>query len=139
MLSGRRRICGDAPSQHGELILRRYVYALDLVEEPSRIAEYDAWHRADKIWPAVVASLKRSGLTNLELFRTGTRLVLIIDAPDDFSPESKAASDAQNPDVQAWETLMWSYQRALPWAKPGEKWVLMESIFSFAKLGGNGP
>ena len=117
--------------------MRRYVYALDLVEEPSKIAEYEAWHRADRIWPSVVASLKNSGLANAELFRTGNRLVLIIDAPDDFSPESKAAADAQDPDVQAWETLMWNYQRALPWARPGEKWILLDSIFSLEKLGGN--
>ncbi len=117
--------------------MRRYVYALDLVEAPSKIAEYDAWHRADRIWPAVVASLKKSGLADLELFRTGNRLVLVVDASDDFSPDSKAVSDALDPDVQAWEALMWHYQRALPWAKPGEKWVLMESIFSLAKLGGN--
>jgi L-rhamnose mutarotase len=138
VLPGRRKICGDAPAQLGELTVRRYVYALDLVETPSKIADYEAWHRADRIWPAIVASLKSSGLANAELLRTGNRLVLIIDAPDDFSPDSKAASDARNPDVQAWETLMWSYQRALPWAKPGEKWVLMESIFSLAKFGGNG-
>ena len=119
--------------------MRRYVYALDLVEAPAKIAEYEAWHRADRIWPAVVASLKSSGLANLELLRTGNRLVLIIDAPDDFSPEAKAASDARDPDVQAWETLMGSYQRALPWAKPGEKWVLMSSIFSLATLGENRP
>jgi L-rhamnose mutarotase len=117
--------------------VRRYVYALDLVEAPSKIAEYDAWHRADRISPALVASLKRSGLADLELFRTGNRLVLIIDAPEDFSPDSKATSDASDPEVQAWEALMWRYQRALPWAKPGEKWVLMDSIFSLAKLGGS--
>ena len=117
--------------------MRRYVYALDLLEAPAKIAEYEAWHRADKIWPAVVASLKRSGVANLELFRTGNRLVLIIDAPDEFSPDAKAECDARDPDVQAWEALMGNYQRALPWAKSGEKWVLMDSIFSLAKLGGN--
>ena len=117
--------------------MHRYVYALDLVDAPSKIAEYEAWHRAERIWPAVVASLKSSGLANLELFRTGNRLVLIVDAPDDFSPDSRAASDARDPDVQAWEALMWGYQRALPWAKPGEKWILMETIFSLAQLGGN--
>lgn len=137
MLSGRSRICGNAPSQFGELTVRRYVYALDLVEEPEKIAEYEAWHRADRIWPAVVESLKSSGLANAELLRTGNRLVLIIDAPDGYSPESKAASDARDPNVQAWEALMWNFQRALPWARPGEKWVLMESIFSLEKLGGN--
>ena len=26
---------------------------------------------------------------------------------------------------------MWTYQRALPWAKPGEKWVLMDRIYGW--------
>jgi hypothetical protein len=36
----------------------------------------------------------------------------------------QAAADAANPTVQEWERLMLTYQRALSWAKPGEKWVL---------------
>lgn len=27
------------------------------------------------------------------------------------------------------EKLMWKFQKALPEAKPGEKWLLMERIF----------
>ena len=37
--------------------------------------------------------------------------------------------DANNRGVQEWEELMWKYQQAIPGAKPGEKWVLMEKIF----------
>lgn len=37
--------------------------------------------------------------------------------------------DAANPKVQEWETLMWKYQKALPIAKEGEKWLLMKQIF----------
>ncbi len=110
--------------------MKRFVFALDLVDDPGAIAEYEAWHRADRIWPAVVASLRDSGLTALDIFRTGNRLCLIMETPDDFSPETKAAADATNPDVQAWERLMWTFQRALPWAAPGEKWVRMLRVFS---------
>jgi L-rhamnose mutarotase len=31
--------------------------------------------------------------------------------------------------VQEWERLMWTYQQSLPFAEPGEKWVLAEKIF----------
>jgi L-rhamnose mutarotase len=24
---------------------------------------------------------------------------------------------------------MWKFQQAMPWAKPGEKWIVMEKIF----------
>ena len=32
-------------------------------------------------------------------------------------------------------TLMWKYQQALPWAKEGEKWVIMKPIFELPKTG----
>jgi L-rhamnose mutarotase len=114
--------------------MQRLVYALDLVDDPAQTAAYEAWHRADRIWPSVVHSLKSSGIDNLELFRTGNRLVLITDAPEGFSPEARAAAHAANPDVQACEKLMWAFQRPLPWAQPGQKWVLMERIFCLSPI-----
>jgi hypothetical protein len=66
--------------------------------------------------------------------QAGNRLCLIMEAPDEFSLEAKAAADAASADVQAWERLMWTFQRALPWAAPGEKWVRMERIFSLADM-----
>ncbi len=41
----------------------------------------------------------------------------------------KSAADRDNPKVQEWERLMWKFQRPLPQAKPGEKWIRMERIF----------
>jgi L-rhamnose mutarotase len=113
--------------------MQRLVYALDLHDDPALIAEYEAWHRSDRIWPSIIDSLRGSGITNLEIFRTGNRLTLIIDAPDHFSPAAKAAADARNPEVQAWEQLMWSFQKALPWAPRGAKWLLMDRIFSLTQ------
>jgi len=46
-----------------------------------------------------------------------------------FSFEAKGEADRLNPKVQEWEKLMWKFQRPLPEAKPGEKWLLMEKIF----------
>ncbi|OYX85880.1 MAG: hypothetical protein B7Y83_03325 [Flavobacteriales bacterium 32-34-25] len=42
--------------------------------------------------------------------------------------------DANNPKVQEWEELMWKFQQALPFAKSGEKWMLMEKIFELKSL-----
>jgi L-rhamnose mutarotase len=114
--------------------MKRLVYALDLKDDPALIADYEAWHRADKIWPSVVASLRASGIDELEIYRTGNRLFLIIEAPDDFSPEAKARADAASAEVQAWEKLMWVFQQPLPWAAPGQKWVLMPRIFALTEV-----
>jgi L-rhamnose mutarotase len=54
---------------------------------------------------------------------------MIMEVNDSFSFEAKGAADAANPKVQEWEKLMWKYQKALPGAKPGEKWILMNKIF----------
>jgi L-rhamnose mutarotase len=53
----------------------------------------------------------------------------ILETTDTFDLETKARMDAANPAVQKWETLMSKYQKPLPFAKPGEKWMLMEKIF----------
>ena len=108
----------------------RLYYALDLKDDTALIAEYEHWHRPENIWPEIVDSIRTAGIRDLEIFRTGNRLVMMIDAPEDFSPEAKAAADAADPRVQAWEALMWRFQRPLPFAKTGEKWVAMKRMFS---------
>ncbi|MCB0656589.1 MAG: L-rhamnose mutarotase, partial [Saprospiraceae bacterium] len=44
-----------------------------------------------------------------------------------------AAMDAGNEKVQEWEELMWKFQKPLPGAKPGEKWMRMDKIFDLNK------
>jgi L-rhamnose mutarotase len=105
-------------------------YALDLQDDPGLISEYERWHQCDRIWPGVVRSLHASGILDAGIFRTGNRLVLILEVGDDFDPARKAEADAADPVVAKWEALMWTFQKALPWARPGEKWVSMRRIFS---------
>lgn len=107
--------------------MKRYCLALDLVDDPALIAEYEAYHQA--VWPEIKASILDSGITNMEIYRLGNRLFMIMDTTDLFSFDTKSEMDRNNPKVQEWEQLMWKYQQALPQAKPGEKWLLMNKIF----------
>jgi L-rhamnose mutarotase len=107
--------------------MKRYCLALGLKNDPGLIAEYEEYHKA--VWPEVVNSIKDAGILNLEIYRIADRLFMIMEANDEFSFEQKAAADAANGKVQEWEQIMWQYQQALPNAKPGEKWMLMEQIF----------
>ena len=107
--------------------MRKYCLTLDLKDDPQLIQQYEEYHRA--AWPEIIQSIKESGIENMEIYRLGTRLVMVIEVSDDFSFEKKAEADNNNPKVQEWETLMWKYQQPLPQAKPGEKWVLMNKIF----------
>ncbi|RXK87263.1 L-rhamnose mutarotase [Filimonas effusa] len=108
--------------------MKRYCMALDLVDDPQLIAEYDAYHKA--IWPEIVNAIATAGIAEMEIYRAGNRLFMIMEVTEGFSMQAKAASDAANPKVQEWESLMWKYQQALPIADAGEKWVMMNCIFS---------
>ena len=108
--------------------MKRYCLALDLKEDTKLIAEYENYHK--NVWPEIINSIKESGIEVLDIYRTGNRMFMIIEAKDDFSFEKKAAMDTANPKVWEWEKLMWKFQQALPWAKTGEKWILMDKIFS---------
>ena len=107
--------------------MRRYYLALDLKDDPEMIAEYEAHHR--KISSEILKTIKDSGVARMELFRAGNRMFMIMEVADTFSFDEKDKMDRSNPAVQEWENLMWKYQQALPFAKTGEKWVLMKKIF----------
>ena len=107
--------------------MKKYCLALDLINDPELILAYEQYHQ--KIWPEIATSIKESGIEHMEIYRVGNRLLMIMEVNDAFNFENKAAADATNEKVQEWETLMWKYQQALPFAKPGGKWILMTNIF----------
>lgn len=108
--------------------MQRYCLTLDLKNDPDLIEEYESYHR--QVWPEIKQSILGAGILQMEIYRVENRLLMIMETMDDFSFEKKAATDAANAKVQEWEDLMWKYQQALPFAQPGEKWVLMKKIFS---------
>jgi L-rhamnose mutarotase len=110
---------------------RRYCLTLDLKDDPKLIAEYKRYH--EKIWPEITKSIKDAGVLDLEIYLRGTRMFMILEVDEGFSFAKKAAADRKNPKVQEWENLMWKFQKALPEAQPGEKWLPMERIFVLEK------
>ena len=110
---------------------RRYCLTLDLKDDPKLIAEYKRYHQ--KIWPEITQSIKDAGIEDMEIYLLGTRMFMVMEVNGDFSFDVKAAADQLNPRVQEWEKLMWTFQKPLPEAKPGEKWLLMERIFKLER------
>jgi L-rhamnose mutarotase len=106
---------------------RRYCLTLDLKDDPELIREYRRHHEG--VWPAVTDCMRQAGIVDLELYLLDTRLVMILEVDGLFSFEEKARIERDNPQVQEWEQLMWKFQKPLPAAKPGEKWILMERIY----------
>ncbi len=106
---------------------RRYCLTLDLKDDPALIAEYRKHH--EKIWPEITQSTKDSGIEDMEIYLLGTRMFMIMEVNDNFSFAAKESADRANPKVKEWEQLMWKFQKALPQAQAGEKWLRMERIF----------
>jgi L-rhamnose mutarotase len=106
---------------------RRFCLTLDLKDDPKLIAEYKRYH--EQIWPEIAESIKDSGIKDMEIYLLGTRMFMVMEVDNTFSFAAKGEADGRNPKVQEWENLMWKFQQALPQAKPGEKWMLMERIF----------
>jgi L-rhamnose mutarotase len=110
---------------------KRYCLTLDLKDDSEFIAEYKRHH--EKIWPEITQSIKDAGIEDMEIYLLGTRKFMVMEVNEQFSFEAKAKSDRVNPKVHEWEELMWKFQKPLPNAKPGEKWLLMERIFKLEK------
>ena len=108
-------------------MIRRFCLTLDLKDDPKLIAEYKHYH--EKIWPEITRSIKDSGIEDMEIYLLGTRMFMIMEVNESFSFEAKAKADQLDPRVQEWERLMGTFQKSLPQARPGEKWLLMERVF----------
>lgn len=107
--------------------MKRFCFALDLNDDPALIAEYESIHK--QIWPEIKKTITDAGITVMDIYRVGDRMFMIMETTDEFEFENKDRMDSANPIVQKWEEFMWKFQKPLPFAKPGEKWVLMKQIF----------
>jgi L-rhamnose mutarotase len=110
----------------------RYVLTLDLVDDPKGIEAYKAHHRA--VWPEVLASLRRIGVGEMDIYLLGRRLVMVMEVVEGFDRARDFAKHvASDPRCAEWEALMKTFQQPPPGAQPGEVWALMERVFSLGE------
>lgn len=106
---------------------RPRVLVLDLHDDPELIARYRAWHAPGATPPAVIAALRASGVTQMQIHLSGDRLVMIVEGGD-----GAEAAAATQPELEAWERLMDEFQKPVPWADHGAKWTPATCIFDLA-------
>ena len=108
---------------------KRYVQTLDLRDDPDMIREYRKWHSKEFHWKEIRDGIKAVGILEMEIYIHGTRLVMIVDAPDDF--DWKAAMDklATMPRQAEWEAFVAKLQGCNLDARSDEKWQMMERMF----------
>jgi L-rhamnose mutarotase len=109
-------------------MITRYCLALDIQDNPAAIAAYDEYHK--KVWPEIKESISTAGIRNMDIYRTGNRLFMVMEVEENFSFEKKAAMDRANPKVKEWEDLMWTFLQPLPHTGGKRNWILMERVFS---------
>jgi L-rhamnose mutarotase len=102
-------------------------FALDLVGDTALILEYCRMHEPGSVWPAVIEHIRAQGVEEMEIWHQGDRLFMIVNAADDY-PRRNASHVAQQ-ESDRWEAYMVTFQRALPGAAPGERWLALRRIF----------
>lgn len=107
--------------------MKHWAQALDLVDDPALIAEYEQHHK--RVWPEVLAALRRIGIQDMRIYRSGSRLFMTFSTGDGFDPARDYQTYANDPRCQEWDALMRRYQRPVPAAKPGEWWSPLVCVF----------
>lgn len=106
----------------------RQILLIDLVDDAAAIDRYERWHAAGAVPPAVCADIRESGILAMDIYRSGNRLVMVMETREDYAPTRETIEA-----VQEWESRMDSVQRPLPWADADAKWTPAARIFSLAE------
>jgi len=109
--------------------VKRYVQTLDLRDDPEVIREYRKWHSEEFHWKEIREGIKAVGILEMEIYILGTRLVMIVDAPEDFDWTAAMNHLATLPRQAEWEAFVAKLQGCRADARSDEKWQMMERMF----------
>jgi L-rhamnose mutarotase len=111
------------------------VLAVDLKDDAGVVDAYQAHHR--RVWPEVLRSLRRAGIADMQIYRLGRRLVMVVDMADGLDVKRAFAQHvASHPRVAEWEALMKSMQQPAPGSAAGEWWAVMQPVFDLTEEAG---
>ena len=109
--------------------MKRYCQTLTLVDDERMIEKYVEAHA--HVWPEIIAGQREVGILNLEIYRRGHQLFMIVDTVDGFDWERDMARLATLPRQAEWEAYVAQFQGCRPDARSDEKWQRMEKIFGY--------
>lgn len=113
--------------------VKRYCRTLELRNDSELISEYCRRHAEENVWPEVMAGIREVGILEMEIYRLGTRLFMIVETPLDFDWDRAMERLATLPRQQEWEDYMAIFQLVQPGSSSAEKWQPMERIFHIYK------
>lgn len=107
--------------------MKRYCQTLTLVDDEEMIQKYVETHA--HVWPEVIEGQREVGILDMQIYRKGRNLFMIMDTVDDFDFERDMARLATLPRQAEWEAYVSQFQGCKADARSDEKWQLMEKIF----------
>ncbi|MBO5584912.1 MAG: L-rhamnose mutarotase [Bacteroidaceae bacterium] len=116
-------------SNRQKMKTKRYVQTLDLHDDPDMIREYRKWHSKEYHWKEVRDGIRAVGIFEMEIYILGTRLVMVVDTPEDFDWNKAMQKLATLPRQAEWEAFVSKFQGCNAQATSNEKWQMMERMF----------
>ncbi len=107
--------------------MKRYCQTLTLVDDEELIAKYVEAHA--HVWPEIIAGQREVGIVDMQIYRRGRSLFMIMDTVDDFDFGRDMARLAGLPRQAEWEAYVSQFQGCAADASSADKWQLMERIF----------
>ena len=110
-----------------ETNVKRYCQTLTLVDDEQMIQKYVEAHA--HVWPEIIQGQREVGILDMQIYRKGRNLFMIMDVKDDFDFQKDMAKLATLPRQAEWEAYVSQFQGCSANARSDEKWQLMERIF----------
>ena len=107
--------------------MKRYCQTLTLVDDEVLVEKYVEAHA--HVWPEIIAGQREVGILDMQIWRRGTRLFMVMDTVDGFDFERDMARLARLPRQAEWEAYVSRFQGGAPSAASSDKWQPMDRIF----------
>ena len=108
---------------------KRFCQIMDLKDDPQLIEKYRQYHSKEGSWPEIREGIRSVGIEEMEIYLLGNKVVMVVDAPDDFDWDSAMARLATLPRQAEWEAHVAECQQCNEGDTSDQKWHMMERIF----------
>lgn len=107
--------------------MKRYCQTLTLIDDEEMIKKYVEAHA--HVWPEVIAGQREVGILQMQIYRDGRSLFMIMDTVDDFDFDRDMSRLAGLPRQAEWEAYVSRFQGSKADAVSTEKWQIIDKIF----------
>jgi L-rhamnose mutarotase len=95
---------------------------------------YEEWHQPGKTPSEIISFFRNEGVEDLQIYRIGNRLFMILDLSDKVSAGEFSEAGLVNSDVQAWGNRMAIFQQPLGLSGEAQSlspsWLAMSRLFN---------